>query len=183
MATLSARPYLLWFSLRPGSASRAAVAGRTRPDLARGERVLVNARDTGTGARVVATPRAVYVQDHPTGLWSWRRLGWERVERVDRGVDGHDGIRLVSADATPDVTVRLAEPDRLLRLARDRVASTTLARVPLRIAGRVVGTVTARRPAAGGGEVTWVVRVPPGPDLPPDAVDAAIRDARADLGI
>jgi hypothetical protein len=142
----------------------------------------VSARDSGTGNRVVATPRALYVQDHPTGLWSWRRLSWERVERVGWHPERAE-LRLRPVDATPDLAVRLAEPDRLLRLARDRVASTTLARVPLRVKGQVVGSVTARRPVTRDGEVTWVVRVAPGTELPPGRVAATIRSTRANLGL
>jgi hypothetical protein len=142
----------------------------------------VNTRDTGTGSRVVATPRALYVQDHPTRLWSWRRLGWERVERVDWHPERAE-LRLLAADGTTDLTVRPAGPERLLRLARDRVASTTLARVPLRVKGQVVGSVSARRPVTRDGEVIWVVHLAPGAELPPGKVAATIRSARANLGL
>jgi hypothetical protein len=186
MASLTAHPYLPRFSFRsPARAPRRhGVASRTRPALAKGERVVVRARDARSRWRVVATPHAVYYQDHANGLRSWHRVGWEQVERVEwdpwRGE-----LRLVSLvpEATPDLTLRLPQPGRLPDLARERVTATTLARVPLRHAGRVVGWLSGRQPAAGHGEVSWVVRLVPGIELTEAELTDDVRAVRAHLGI
>jgi hypothetical protein len=174
MASLTAHPYLPTFRLP----RRPPVAG---PPLAKGERVVVSARDARTRRRVVATPQAVYYQDLAGGLRSWHRLGWEQVERAEWDHVRAE-LRLVSREpeVVPDLTLRLREPGRLPALARERVTATTLARVPVRRGGEVVGWVTARRPVAGDGEVAWVVRLAPGVDAD---VAGAVAQARASLGI
>jgi hypothetical protein len=173
MASLTAHPYL---PVRGLFRARRPQAGG--PPLADGERVLVSDRDARTRRRVVATPHAVYYQDLTNGLRSWQRLGWERVERVEWH-PGRAELLLVGQDV-PDLAVRLREPGRLPDLARERVTATTLARVPVRRAGQVVGWVSARRPVAGDGEVAWVVRLAPGEEAD---VAAVVQEIRVSLGL
>ncbi|WP_432842037.1 hypothetical protein [Dactylosporangium sp. CA-092794] len=186
MAPLTAYPHLLKLpAWALASAShRFAAVDWTRPELAQGERVLATERDGPTRRRVVATQHAVYFQDLDHGFRSWHRLGWEQVEHA-RWDAARGTLRLVSLvpQLVPDLTLRLAAPGRLPDLARERVTATTLARVPLRHAGRVAGWLSARRPVAGDAEVTWVVRLAPGVALADADVDLAIRDARAHTGL
>jgi len=150
-----------------------ATARADRPPLVGRERVLIAARDPRAGHRLVATRYALYLHDGS----AWRRLGWEHVDRVD-----HRAPDLLF-QGRPGTVARLADPGRLLALARERVSATTLARVPLCRAGRVVGSATARRPPTADGEVFWVVRLPRDVELSAQEIDEAIRTARIHLGV
>lgn len=135
-----------------------------------------------TGRRLVATRDAIHYQNPGTGFWY--RLGWDQVERVAWDA-GRAELRLVSRrpQAASDAVVRTATPDRLLHLARERISATTLVQVPLRHDGRVVGTVSARRPAGGDHDIAWVVHVQPGTDVPEGEIAGAIESLKIHIGL
>jgi hypothetical protein len=157
-------------------------ARQTRPVLAKGERALLDEHDMHTGRRVIATRDAVHYQNPGTGFWY--RLGWEQVERAAWDA-GRAELRLLTGRPwpAPEVVLRTASPGRLLSLARERISATTLAHAPLWHDGRVVGTISARRPAGGDHDITWVVRLRPGADVPESDVAAAIESWKIHLGL
>lgn len=147
--------------------------------LAPKEKVLARLRDEA-GPLAIATERAIYHRNgssSPTGD-GWERLGWERIRAVRP--DQTNGLLVVG----PDV-FRLPASDGWLALARERVAWTVLTSTPIRLAGRDIGRVTARR-QPGSDRLGWDVRYVDGvcPDAPEvrAALDAAIRRLRAELG-
>jgi hypothetical protein len=135
-----------------------------------------------TGRRLVATRDAIHYQNPGTGFWY--RLGWDLVERAAWDA-GRAQLRLVSRrpQTAPDAVLRTAAPDRLLHLARERISATTLAHAPLRHDGRVVGTVSARRPAFGDHDIAWVVQVRPGTDVPENEITGAIESLKIHIGL
>jgi hypothetical protein len=163
----------------------AAGTGRhraTRPALAEGERALLNEHDMDTGRRLVATRDAIHYQNPTTGFWY--RLGWDQLERAAWDA-GRGELRLISRrpQVAPDAVLRTAAPDRLLSLTRERISATTLAHAPLRHDGRVVGTVSARRPASGDQHIAWVVHVQPGTDVPESEIAGAIAGLKIHIGL
>jgi hypothetical protein len=149
---------------------------RNRLGLERGELVLARIRNE-TGLQAIATERAVYHRNGsqtPTGD-GWARLGWEQVQDVRT-----DGLLTVGQQPVP-----LPAHDGWLALARERVAWTVLASVPIRLAGRDVGRVTARRQPGSdrlGWDVALVAGVCPDHGEVRTALDAAIGRLRAELG-
>lgn len=184
MASL-AHPYRLAFRLQTRAEARPRPEHRTaQPTLAKGERVLAHERDTRTRRRVVATQHAVYHQDLDHGFDAWQRLGWDQVDRADWDPQRGE-LRLVSlvGPSTPDLTVRLPRPGRLLDVARERIHATTVLRVPLRHAGQVIGQVSARRTTANDHELAWVVRLRPGAQLTDPELAEAIHNVKAEAGL
>ncbi|GLW08662.1 hypothetical protein Misp01_37920 [Microtetraspora sp. NBRC 13810] len=108
-----------------------------------GDRVLAHAA-TGDGEHVVATDRALYL---PGGT----RLPWER---IDRGTWDEEGLRVTTTDGAT-YTARLTEPGRLPETVRERVTASIVVTqyVTLSRGGGV--RLVARRPPAGGGDLTW----------------------------
>ncbi|GLY92811.1 hypothetical protein Acsp02_00670 [Actinoplanes sp. NBRC 103695] len=154
-------------------------AGSSCPVLPRGERALAGGRDTATNRYVVATRNAVYHQGFRWEFEPWRRLGWDRVERADWDA-GRAELTLVGLEG-PHLTLRWPGNRGLLDLARERIAATTLLRVPVCRAGQTVGWLSARRPA-GSGDVRWVLRAA-GVELTDEELARAIRQARVQSGI
>ncbi|WP_169789712.1 hypothetical protein [Actinoplanes subtropicus] len=181
--SVSAAPWRGVFAARAATGTgRHRAARSTRPILARGERALLTERDMHTGRRLVATRDAIHYQNPGTGFWY--RLGWDQVEQACWDA-GRAQLRLVSRrpEEAPDVVLRTAAPDRLLRLARERIGATTLAHAPLWHDGRVVGSVSARRPASGDHDIDWVVHVQPGTVLPDGEIAGAIARLTNHIGI
>lgn len=148
---------------------------RRRLGLESAERVLARIHDEA-GPLALATERAVY---HRNGA-GWERLGWERIHLV-RPDDADDGLLLGFG---PD-RLRLPVRDGWLALANERVAWTRLTSVPIRLAGRDVGRVVARRRPGSdriGWDVAYVDGVSPDPAEVRAARDAAIERLRAELG-
>jgi hypothetical protein len=135
-----------------------------------------------TGRRMVATRDAIHYQSPGTGFWY--RLGWDQVERAAWDA-GRAELRLVSRrpQTAPDAALRTTTPDRLIRLAGERISATTLAHAPLRHNGRVVGTVSARRPAGGDHDIAWVAHVRPGTDVPESEIAEAIEGLKIHIGL
>jgi hypothetical protein len=156
-----------------------ADAGSSCPVLPRGERVLISGRDATTDRHVVATRNAVYHEGFRWEFEPWRRLGWDRVERADWDA-GRAELTLVGL-AAPLLTLRWPGNRSLLDLARERIAATTLLRVPVSRAGQTAGWLSARR-AAGSGDVRWVLRAA-GIELTDEELARAIRQARVQAGI
>ncbi|AGZ41242.1 hypothetical protein [Actinoplanes friuliensis] len=131
---------------------------RKRPLLPRGERVLISEHDTAGDRQVVGTRYAVYHQGAPHEPEPWHRLGWDQIERVDRD-SARGELVLVPAvpGRVPVLVLRIRDGQRFHDLARERIAATTLLRVPLSRSGRPAGALTARRRADGRGEVLWVL--------------------------
>lgn len=184
MASLTAHPYRL--ALRPQTRAQARRHPEHRtvqPVLAGGERVLARDRDARTRRHVVATQHAVYVQDLDHGFDAWHRLGWEHVDRADWDPQRRE-LHLVShaPQPTPDLTVRLPDPGRLLDVARERINATTVLRVPLHHAGAAIGQLTARRPTPDD-EVTWMAQLRPGAALTDLELAQAIRNVKAEAGL
>jgi hypothetical protein len=196
MAVVTAQWRGFLFGARAG---RHRMTARIGPSLARGERELLSERDTRTGRRVVATAHAVHYRDLAAG--SWQRIGWEQIEHADwhpapgelrlagRWQNSAPGAQapVAALDSHAravalELRLRVAAPERLLSLARERIAATTLAQAPLRHEGRAVGAVTARRAAADDHAVTWVVRLHPGTDLPETEIAGAIANLKAHIG-
>jgi hypothetical protein len=180
--SVSAAPWRGLFGARAATGTgRHRAAHQTRPALARGERALLNEHDMHTGRRMVATRDAIHYQSPGTGFWY--RLGWDQIEQATWN-PGRAELRLASRpQAAPDVVLRTATPDPLLHLARERINATTLAHAPLRHDGRVVGSVAARRPPGDDHDISWVVHVHPGTDVPESAITGAIETLRIHIGL
>lgn len=116
----------------------------------------------------------------PRELEAWHRLGWEHVERADWDASRAE-LTLVGI-AAPHLRLRWAGNRRLLDLARERIAATTLLHVPLSRAGQAAGWLSARRRADGSGDVRWVLHVT-GIVLTDEEVARAIRRARVQSGL
>lgn len=177
------------------AATRAAV--RSLP-LRAPERVLTLLL-VDTAGWVAATTHAMYLGDDAdgrpgeggTGAHRWTRVGWEAVD--DAAWDAELQTVTVTGllPTVPQRTVlRVARGDRLVEIARDRIAAT-------RVVDTVVDTerhgqvrVTGRRRPGTGipgtGEVVWLARPSEAALLVPgyraDLAKALLR-LRADLGI
>jgi hypothetical protein len=151
--------------------------------LARGEHILATERDS-TGATVVATTRALYLQ--PDGDPAWRRLGWEETGRICW--DRHRNV-LDLTGAAPDwghVHLNLTRRSPMVALLNERVAACQLASARVSLPDGHTATVQARR-RPGAAEVTWLVvldRTTDGADPAVQAVvQSAIRALRTELGL
>ena len=177
------------------AAARAAV--RSLP-LTSAERVLT-LRLVDTGGWAAATTHAMYLGadaagrpgEDGAGAHRWTRVGWEAVD--DAAWDAELQTVTVTGllPTVPQRTVlRVARGDRLVEIARDRIAAT-------RVVDTVVDTerhgqvrVTGRRRPGTGipgtGEVVWLARPSEAALLVPgyraDLAKALLR-LRADLGI
>jgi hypothetical protein len=78
--------------------------------------------------------------------------------------------------------MRLADNRKMLDLADERIAATTLLRVPLDRRGEAAGWLSARRRAGGTGDVRWVLH-PAGIELTDEELALAIRQTRIQSGL
>jgi hypothetical protein len=163
--------------VRRRAARARAIPAPSTPPLARGERVLL------TLPGVIATDRAVLCEPAlaSTGAGGgepeWSRLGWEQVTRADR----HERGVLLTAWA-PDVASRtvlaVSRAGRLLALARERIAWSTLLTARVQIGGRPAQVTARRQP--GPGILVWMVALDP-EVTPTPAVEAELAAAVARL--
>jgi len=125
-----------------------AIPAPSGPPLARGERVLL------TTDGVVATDRACYHAAPPDSGAEWARLGWEQIVRADPYE--HGLVLTAWAPGLPPRTVlTVHRAGRLLALARERVAATTLITTRVFVDGEPARVTARRRP--GTGEILWLV--------------------------
>jgi hypothetical protein len=121
--------------------------------LARGERVLL------TLPGVIATDRAVFCEPLlRSGEPEWVRLGWEQVTRAER----HERGVLLTAWAPgppPRTVLAVSRAGRLLALARERIAWSTLLTTRVQIGGRPARITARRQP--GPGRLVWMVALDP----------------------
>lgn len=183
--TLTPRPYAsLAGSLRRAVAGLLhRTADSPRPQLPRGEWVLVSEHDTPRNRQVLATRHAVYYQGSPWELEPWHRLGWDQIQRIDWDAELAQ-ITFVHSVMyqRPSLVLQLRTDLRFLDLARERITATTLLRVPLYRSGRPAGWLTARRRADGRGDVRWMLG--PGDDrCSPEEVAQAIRQISVLAGL
>lgn len=111
------------------------------------------------------------------GAGEWTRLGWERIARADR----HERGLVLTAWAPglpPRTIIDVARATRLLALARERIAWTTLIATRVEIAGRPVRIAARRAPATD--EVLWLVALDPAVGSTAD-VRAELEEALARL--
>ena len=167
--------------LRRRAARARAFPAPSVPPLARAERVLL------TRNGVVATDRALFCEpvlaraeagDVPRDPASeWVRLGWEQVARADR----HERGLLLTAWAPglpPRTVLAVERASRLLALARERIAWTTLLTTRVPIAGRSASVTARRQP--GPGTLLWIVALDP-EVAPSEEVEAELVAALAHL--
>jgi hypothetical protein len=157
---------------------------RTLP-LQTGESALAAAADT-QGHWYVGTALALLVPEEH----GWRRLGWEDVERANWDRDSEQLVVVETADfGKPEPTYRaqLANPERLLRLIRERVTASIVVRFFEPVEGKRGITVSGRRSPHSDDEIVWSVLVDPGLDERSEQVRAAaeraLAAAQAEVGI
>lgn len=171
-----------WLARR-NRTSAAKVAG---VPIGAAERVLTSGHDL-EGSLLVATGAAIYYQDGRGPGHTWSRLAWEDVDAV-RWDDRHHILTLTGMRAGGIWRQELALPSHtaLVELARERLATTTLASAAVRLGDRVCARVTARR-QPGSGKVVWMVVLNGAAAISNPAirarVEAAVADLQAETGI
>lgn len=133
------------------------------------------------GSLVLATTAAVYCQNTAAPDRTWSRLRWDEVI----GVVWDERRRVLKLTGVGPAGLwrkDLAVPSQsaLAEVARERVTSTLLATVTVRLDGRVCAWVTARR-QPGSGTVGWVIVLNSAEDNGSPAIRAAVAAAMADL--
>jgi hypothetical protein len=167
-----------WFGL--GSAPDVPQEVR---DRMHGERVLAaSAADDGTW--LVGTRDGLHALGEGSTSWPW-----EQVLRADW--DEETGQLLVVpvgefGRPVDQRTFALDDAADLLTLVRERVSASVVLQRHVAVSGKRGFLLFARRPP-GGGEISWAFEMDPGVD-PADpavrgAMDAALADARASVGV
>ena len=147
---------------------------RLPPDVASalalepGERPLAWAIDRHGGWHV-GTARALYLAtDEPGTGASYRRIGWEEIERADWQRDS-DRLAVVEVaewgEPERRTEIEVAEPGQLLELLRERVTKSVVTSVYAPVRGRAGLSVVARRSPTGNGQLVWSYSLAPGLDL------------------
>ncbi|HEX2177866.1 MAG TPA: hypothetical protein VHG70_18335 [Nocardioidaceae bacterium] len=161
---------------RPTRASVPTEVARSLP-LQHGESVLAAAADREE-RWYVGTGRALLLPEHD----GWRRLPWETIERATWDRDSEQLVVVETADfGRPEPTYRatLPDPDRLLRLVRERVTASIVIQFFEPVEGKRGITVSGRRSPHSDDEPTWSVLVDPGLDERSEPVRAAAEKALA----
>ncbi|TIC84821.1 hypothetical protein E8D34_13985 [Nocardioides sp. GY 10113] len=153
---------------------------RRRPVLpaARGERILAWA--PSAGGVVAGSRHALYLPD---------RLPWEEVAAAEWDDDsGLLRVREVGqwGEPQPVHVRRLEAPALLLQLVRERVSASIVLQRHVAVRGQRGARVIARRAPSSRAAVAWFVEydegVEPGDPLVRERVEAALAQARSDLG-
>lgn len=131
-------------------------------DLAPREKVLAAARDTDSGAWLVATTYAVALVDPSAVTESGRlALSWRRPwHEVDRASWEREDSRLTIAWALPGSTPgrwRLGQEALFLQVLRERVQASVVLAQDLRLAGRRTGRAVIRQDLTTGELLEQVV--------------------------
>jgi len=150
-----------------------------------GERALAWAQD-GQRQWYVGTDRALLLPEDG----SWRRIGWERVERAEWDRDSGALVVVETAEfgtLEPTHRLRMNDPNRLLELVRERVTASVVVRRFVAVEGRRGITVVGRRVPHSDGALGWSFVVDSGLDESSPAVQAAaeraLAQARAEIGV
>lgn len=135
---------------------------RAALDLEPREKVLAAARDTDTGAWLVASTYAVSLVDPSAVAESGRlALAWRRRwHEVDRAAWEREGSRLTVTWAEQGLRPgewRLGEEALFLQVVRERVQASVVLAQELRLAGRRTGRAVIRQDLASGALLEQVV--------------------------
>ncbi|MGZ4428416.1 MAG: hypothetical protein ACXVXC_12325 [Nocardioidaceae bacterium] len=139
------------------------------------------------GSWLVGTREALFLVP-PTG--DAVRIPWEQVERADWDREA-ERLRVLEVGEfghrRPEHVFAIEHPGPLLELVRERVTASVVLQRRVVLTGRSGFFVIARRPPAGGGEITWAYEFDAGvdPDEPGvrEAAEQALRVAAEELGL
>jgi hypothetical protein len=145
--------------------------------LTSGESVLASAQD-GDGRWYVGTARALLLPLDD----GWHRLPWESIDRAAWDRDTERLVVVETADfgeVQPTYRAWLPNPERLLRLVRERITASVVVKVFEPVRGKRGITVSGRRSPHSDDPPQWSVLVDPGLDESSEDVRAAARRALA----
>ena len=154
----------------------------SRLELAAGERVLAEASVSGN-RWYVGTEAALHLYDGD----SWRRLGWEQIERAewDAETSTFTLVEVTDWRAEQPIAAELIDAGRLLELVRERITKSVAIRVYAAVYGRKGLSVVGRRAPTGQGEVIWsyvlAAGLDPADPIVAEVADRTLEEARAEL--